>query len=90
MRRQGEKELFSRSGFGDKASMTMIPRTQIGMARMIKADKTMSTRLRATMPTTSETIASATGSKNHHKAKKPAMLIRATMTKRASANHGRN
>ena len=67
-----------------------MPKSQTGMARMISADKTISTRLRATMPTTSETIASATGSKNHHEAKKPAMLIRATIMKRASDTHGRD
>ena len=65
-----------------------MPRKNAGTARMISADKTMSTRLRATMPTTSETIASPTGSKNHQDAKKPAMLIRATRMKRASATHG--
>ncbi len=42
------------------------------------------------MPTISEAIASPTGSKNHHEAKKPAMLIRATIMKRASDTHGRD
>ena len=65
-----------------------MPRKNTGMARMMSADKTMSTRRRATMPMTSETTASPTGSKYHQDAKKPAMLIRVTKMNRASATHG--
>ena len=67
---------------------TMMPRIQIGIARMISADKTISTRLRAAMPITSETTAKPTGSRNHQDAKKPATLIRVTKMNRASATHG--
>jgi len=68
----------------------MAARIHKGSPRMISVDKTISTRLRAAIPLTSETIASATGSKNHQDAKKPAMFMRVTITKRVSANHGRN